>query len=320
MRRPAPLALTVAAAACAGGLQLRTAGVLLNPRAPAQTAVGRLEYRGGIMLAANDPRFGGLSDLVVSPDGERLLAVGDEGIWFEAHLVHDASGRLTEARQGRLGFLRGTDGRPLLGKTAQDVESLALLKDGAIVLGFERDHRLWRYSPGPNPLAHVPVALTAPAGLEQSPLNEGIETLTVLSDGRMLAISEGLMNGHDLVAWIGGDEGWQRLTYRADGPMRPTGAATLDNGDVVVLERVYTPERGVEARFKLIPAGSITAGRTVDGEVLAEMKAPLTVDNFEGLASRRGPSGEALLYVLSDDNLSRVQRTLLLLFALRPAG
>jgi hypothetical protein len=319
MRRMALIAALLAVA-CAGGLRLRSTGVLLNPRAPAQATVGRLAYRGGIILAAGDPRFGGLSDLLVSPDGERLLAVGDEGIWFEARLVHDAGGRLVEARQGRLGFLRGTDGRPLVGKTAQDTESLALLRDGAIVLGFERLHRLWRYPPGANPLANVPVAMTSPAGLEQSPLNEGVETLTVLSDGRMLAISEGLMNGHDLVAWIGGDGGWQRLTYRADGPMRPTGAATLDNGDVVVLERAYSSEAGVEARFKLIRAASIAPGRTLDGEVLAEMRAPLTVDNFEGLATRRGPAGENLLYVLSDDNLSRVQRTLLLLFALMPAA
>jgi hypothetical protein len=38
---------------------------------------------------------------------------------------------------------------------------------------------------------------------------------------------------------------------------------------------------------------------------------------MEGLAVRRGPRGETLLYVISDDNYWRLQRTLLLMFEVK---
>jgi hypothetical protein len=41
------------------------------------------------------------------------------------------------------------------------------------------------------------------------------------------------------------------------------------------------------------------------------------IDNMEGLAVRRGPKGETLLYILSDDNYSPLQRTLLLMFEVK---
>jgi hypothetical protein len=41
------------------------------------------------------------------------------------------------------------------------------------------------------------------------------------------------------------------------------------------------------------------------------------IDNMEGIAVRRGPKGETLLYLISDDNFSPLQRTLLLMFELK---
>ncbi len=40
------------------------------------------------------------------------------------------------------------------------------------------------------------------------------------------------------------------------------------------------------------------------------------LDNMEGLAVHRGPQGETLLTIVSDDNYSILQRTLLLEFEL----
>ncbi|HVZ14607.1 MAG TPA: twin-arginine translocation pathway signal, partial [Bauldia sp.] len=40
------------------------------------------------------------------------------------------------------------------------------------------------------------------------------------------------------------------------------------------------------------------------------------IDNMEGLAARPGPNGETLLTLISDDNQSLLQRTVLLQFAL----
>ena len=50
-----------------------------------------------------------------------------------------------------------------------------------------------------------------------------------------------------------------------------------------------------------------------------EMSKPLTVDNFEGVDFVPRPGGAYRVYILSDDNFSASQRTLLLAFDWRPA-
>jgi hypothetical protein len=40
------------------------------------------------------------------------------------------------------------------------------------------------------------------------------------------------------------------------------------------------------------------------------------IDNMEALAAHRNAAGETILTILSDDNFSKLQRTLLLRFAL----
>jgi hypothetical protein len=46
----------------------------------------------------------------------------------------------------------------------------------------------------------------------------------------------------------------------------------------------------------------------------------LNIDNMEGIAAHRAASGETILTLISDDNFSLLQRTLLMQFALpRPA-
>src|SRR5262245_47842738 len=55
--------------------------------------IGRLRFRGGLALSSENEVFGGLSGLEVLDDG-RLLAVSDNGDWFEAELQLDESGAL----------------------------------------------------------------------------------------------------------------------------------------------------------------------------------------------------------------------------------
>jgi hypothetical protein len=87
---------------------------------------------------------------------------------------------------------------------------------------------------------------------------------------------------------------------------------------VLVLERAYNRERGiVSVRFVRLEAQGLKGNVRLQGSTLAILEPPLILDNFEGLACRAGQDGETLIYVLSDNNFSAVQRTLLLHFALR---
>ena len=49
-----------------------------------------------------------------------------------------------------------------------------------------------------------------------------------------------------------------------------------------------------------------------------DLAPPLTVDNFEGLTSVPTPDGGTRFYIVSDDNGSNTQRTLLFAFDWRP--
>jgi hypothetical protein len=49
-----------------------------------------------------------------------------------------------------------------------------------------------------------------------------------------------------------------------------------------------------------------------------DMAPPLTVDNFEGMTAVIDAAGGIRFYLVSDDNASSTQRTLLLAFDWRP--
>ena len=44
------------------------------------------------------------------------------------------------------------------------------------------------------------------------------------------------------------------------------------------------------------------------------MNILLTIDNYEGLAAHKLPDGRVRLYVISDNNFSKSQRTLFMVF------
>ncbi|NJO22594.1 MAG: hypothetical protein HC868_06170 [Sphingomonadales bacterium] len=110
-------------AAAAPGLQAKPASDVVEPLEisarplehfsklnPTQRRFGRLEYRGGLLLASEHKSFGGLSDLVMSRDGRRALMISDEGHWISAEIVYDGM-RPAGLRSARIGPLRSSKDR-----------------------------------------------------------------------------------------------------------------------------------------------------------------------------------------------------------------
>ncbi len=83
-----------------------------------------------------------------------------------------------------------------------------------------------------------------------------------------------------------------------------------------MVERSFNLFDGVAIRLQRIAASQFRAGATLQGTTLAVLRRPLTLDNMEGVAARRGERGETLIYLISDNNFSLLQQTLLLVFAL----
>ncbi len=310
------LALLAAHPAVAEPLALAARTVPLHAGDPARTRVGALRYRGGLELTSSDARFGGLSGLLVSEDGGRMTVLSDQGHWVTARLLYDGAGRLTGVAEAEIGELHGPGGAHLRGKRDRDSEALTRLPDGAIVVAFERNHRLWRYPAGATPLAGQPAPLPTPSALEALRSNSGIEALATLSDGALFALAEGRREAAKSPAYLRRDGAWAELAYRRHGGFRPTGAARLPDGDLLVIERSFNIIDGVAVRLRRIAAQTIVPGARLEGAAIAVLRPPLTVDNLEGIAARRNAAGETLIYLVSDDNFNPFQRTLLLLFAL----
>ncbi|MFQ6018045.1 MAG: esterase-like activity of phytase family protein [Kiloniellaceae bacterium] len=304
-------------ARAADAIELSTFQRRLNPERPRQGSVGRLAWRGGVEITSDDPRIGGLSGLLVTADGRRMIAVSDQGHWLFARLLYDDKERLGGLDQGRIAPLRGLDGEPLVGKRWQDAESLAALADGSYLIGFERTHRIWRYPVFDPAFNARPSAWPAPPGLGQAPANGGLEALVVLADGAILAITEKQPDGADLAAYLWRGAGWSRLAYRRQDLFSPSGAARLPGGDIVVVERRSPLLAEPSVRLVRIPSAEIRSGARLEGREIARWGAPLIVDNFEGIAARQAADGKTLIYLLSDDNYSALQRTLLLMFELQ---
>ena len=311
------LAAFATAASAQQPIALFSQTVPLDPRDPAKRQAGELEYRGGIALRSTDARFGGFSGIHISTDGARLIAISDRGAWLRLSLRYDKAGRLVGAARAEMGVLIGEDGRPLTGADA-DAEALAVLSDGSMLVAFERRHRILHYPEAEPPFSKPPVPFPAPEGLAEAPSNGGVEALTHVGRGFLVAIAERMTAGAGtLAAWVGRAGVWEPFGYARKPGSRVTAAGLLPGGDLVVLEHRYSIASGSVARFVRVPRNAIAPRQRVEGKALAELEPPLTTENFEGIAIRRGQGREALIYVISDDNFNPLQRTLLMMFALK---
>jgi hypothetical protein len=84
----------------------------------------------------------------------------------------------------------------------------------------------------------------------------------------------------------------------------------------LLLERKFSWTSGLSIRIRRIALGDIMPNALVDGAILFEADLGYEIDNMEGLSVHRSAGGEIVLTLISDDNFSMIQRTLLLQFTL----
>lgn len=309
----------------APGAAATATAIPLFPLAPAETIVGHLRYRGGIVIEPRDARVGGLSGLIVAADGNEMIAVSDMAYWFRARLTYDMTGNLDGIDEADIRPMRGLDGISLQGK-AGDAEGLSAfepgLLDGAVLVSFERDHRVWLYDLA-NGFDTLPEPIDMPSGIATLNANGGIEGIAVIGPNEILAVSEETRNSAgDYRGWIVpypphvGRGGYGEIGIVPREPYAITDAAAAPTGEIYLLERRYSLAGGVGMRVRRVSRAEIAPGVRVLGEELAELSGhDANIDNMEGIAVRTTSAGETLLYVISDDNYQAgVQRTLLLMF------
>ena len=252
-----------------------------------------VRFAQGWALTSPNKNFGGLSGIELLADGG-FLAVSDMGafVWLDRD-----GGELTGT--GRIAYMPGQDNELLKGKTEGDSEGLAL-KNGIAYVSFERRHRIEAFDLSTcGAAARATLVADLPSEIEGTEIREN-------SGAEALSFGKALRAGYEQL--IDGKSPIVELV--------PIGNAVtlLEPLNTVVysLRRNYNPVFGnrlaVEAEYQ-DAGGSSRRG-------LFTLSRPMNVDNFEGITVETLPDGVHRLWIVSDDNFSDRQRTLLFAFDL----
>ena len=288
---------------------------------PGRKEFGKLIWRGGLNLYARSPFFGGYSGLIVDASGKSLLAISDAGTWLRANIDYDGR-KLKGLSDATIGPILGRDGKPLVTDAQRDSEGLALAdgdtSKGSAYVSFERDHRILRYPFTRERFGPPNGALALPAEAKRMSSNRGVEAIAPIRAGGLkgttVAFSERLPDKKgNLRGWLIGGPAPGAISLKSIGGFDLTDGAALPDGGIVVLERRFRYSEGVKMR---IAAKDLKPGATIPGEILLEAHDNLNIDNMEDIAAHRSASGETILTLMSDDNFSALQRTLLMQFAI----
>jgi hypothetical protein len=316
----AAIHLAAAAALAQGRIDVRATPIThFDNRDNDLRRFGKLEFRGGLELTSPSRDFGGISGLRMEPDGSRFLAVTDAGRWLRGRLVYSGSAPAGIA-DAEMAPMLGADGKPLAAHGWHDTEAIA--EDaGTIYVGIERVHRIVKYDFAKNGFRARGVPVPVPPEFKSFPSNKSIEALAIVPNGLPLAgtlivITEAALDaaGNNKAFLLGGPNPGAFSVRRLDN-FDITDCALLPGGDLLILERRFSFLRSA-SRIRRIAAGDLRPGATVDASVVFYADFGQQIDNFEGLGLHRAASGETVLTLVSDDNFSPLQRTLLMQFTL----
>jgi hypothetical protein len=275
-----------------------------------------LTFLGGFAVTSTDKRFGGLSG-IDAIDADTFAIISDAGYFLRTRLVY---------KDGRLVGLADTDLESLFpdGNTEKEVgdaEDIALDPNdrahGVIVRERQANAMLTFDLKDGRPISFEPMRVGAPNDILRS--NRGLESVAYAPTaspvaGQIVTIAERPHHGAaDIPAWVAG-VGDFKIVRHDDYDV--SSARFLPNGDLMLLERRFSPVLGLAMRLRRIPGDTVKVGALVDGEILLDAGMTSQIDNMEGLAVTEDADGRLILTLVSDDNYSVLQRTIFLQFAL----
>lgn len=295
-----------------------------EPRDRSRTRFGSLEYRSGLVLTSPYRGFGGLSGIRLDAKGERFLAISDQGGWFTGSIRY-SGGKMVGLDDVEAAPVLGAEGRPITEKRLwYDTESLA--RDGnQVYVGLERVNQIMRFDFAKGGTRARGEVLPVPPAVRKLPTNKGLEALVFVPRdikgqplaGTLIAFSErGLDADGNLLAFLIGGPTPGQFSVRRTDKFDISDAVLLPSGQLLILERKFSWFTGVNIRIRAIALKSIAPNALVDGPSLFEADLGHEIDNMEGIDAHVTADGETVLTLISDDNFSLLQRTLLLQFTL----
>jgi len=289
-----------------------------QPDTPSKSRFGSLEFRGGLVLASAHKSFGGISALVIHSDGAHFLALSDRASWIRGRILYD---------HNRPAGIADASAAPVLdeyGKPAPQWDTESIAEDGhTLYVGLERINRIFSFQFDWRSFPRHARTVSAPPELKDLPFNQGLEGMVFIPKnhrlaGTLIAFSEkGLTTEGNLKSFlIGGRTPGLFSVKRTDG-YDISDSALLPGGDILILERQYSLQRGVQLRIRRIPLDEIHPGALVEGPAVIEADLRCQIDNMEAMSVHQNRAGEVVLTLMSDDNFSPIQRTILLQFVFK---
>jgi hypothetical protein len=280
---------------------------------------GALNYRGGLVLTSTFKEFGGLSSINIAADGANFVAASDRGWWLRGRINY-AGQRPVGIALATMAPMLGPDGRTLTARRWFDTESMA--RDGnTVYVGIERVHRIVRFDFGKDGLLARARPIDVPQAFRSLPSNGSIEALAFVPrggplGGALIAIAErGRDRAGDHLAFLIGGPRPGQFTIKRKNDYDVSDATISPKGDLLVLERKFGWTTGLFSRIRRIAMADVQPGALVDGPTLLEADLSQQIDNMEGITTHRS-GNDTILTLISDDNFSPLQRTILLQFTL----
>jgi hypothetical protein len=290
-----------------------------DPREPSKKEFGPLVFRGGLELSSSHKQFGGLSGIRVSADG-RFLAITDRAYWLRGRIVYrgNAPAGIADAEVAPMLY---TDGRPITARGWYDTEAIA--EDGAFVyVSLERVHRILKFDYGKRGLLSRATLVPVPPEMAKLVSNRGVECLAVAPKGvpiagALIAIAERSLDASKNTRGflIGGPKPGL-FSVRLKDEFDVVDCAVTPNSGLLILERHFSWRRGVAMRLRRVALSEVVPGAVLEGTTLMSADMGFQIDNMEGMSVHRAANGETVLTLVSDDNFSIIQRTILLQFTL----
>lgn len=283
----------------------------LDPKDPGRVRLGAFTYAGGVEISSPDTsRFHGLSAFKIDADGQ-MTAVSDDGDLVRARLTLHPDTTVAGLTAASIEPVVDQAGQAFQSKIEADAESMALWPGGDRMIGFERHHRIWIYPAAGGAPRPAPMPETRMGD------NEGMEGLSLAPSRGADAYWVGIEGG---AVWLCRLSGGCQAQTDLPGPglgFRLSDLVETPRGELALLHHGWNPiTRTSRIRVTILKMRPGAKPLVLDRLAIGP---DMTIDNYEGIDVAELPGGGLRIFLLSDDNFSDDQRTLLSAFDWRPA-
>lgn len=284
----------------------------VRDRADYQAHLGAFRFEAAWRMVSPSTNFGSYSALLAMPD-RRFLAISDDGMFL----------RFAAPNDSRAGIVAG----PILAggkrdKSDRDIESAT--RDphtGNIWIALEGTNAVYMLRSDLRT-----VRMRRPQAIAGWGVNSGPEAMTRMADGRFVLLREAftgmLERQHHDAAIFEGDPTYngpmppvRSWHFVFDGPagFSPTDMAQMPDGRLLILMRrlIWPMPQRFAGRLAIGDPRDIRPGRVWKVRQVARLASSMPVDNFEGIAVVPGRNGRLTVWLISDDNFSALQSTVL---------